>query len=145
MQPLPNPISPRLKPICGGGWIGIDLDNTAAFEVENPLDGKVVRIGNPIPLIIEVIQLLRKQKKRVVFYTARVSLPDRDNMIDAIEKWSSIIIGEVLPITCIKDPDMIATIDDRSFHPASLMIEPISAENMIRTMLNMSGQRWYKE
>lgn len=116
-------------------WIGFDLDGTAA---DHYWDGETVlydplKIGKPIAPIIDKIRALRTQGFEVRIFTARVGPPnqadwDRDNIPEdvqaihrgarraieaAIARWCEEHIGEVLPITCVKDYGMICLYDDR--------------------------------
>lgn len=91
------------------GWVGIDLDGTLAVY-----DGwhGVEHIGEPIPVILKYVRELLHQGVEVRIFTARVQEGARAIM--AIEKWCLEHIGQVLPITNVKDMDMVFLVDDRA-------------------------------
>ena len=85
------------------GWVGVDLDGTLAhydhFRGED-------HVGGPIePMIKKVRQWLRDGMD-VRLFTARKPHP-------VIRAWMKEHIGELLPITNVKDQGMIALYDDR--------------------------------
>ena len=89
------------------GWIGVDLDGTLAlydgFKGSN-------HIGEPIPKMIERVKQWRASGLTVKIFTARADDP---KSIPYIEKWCLEHLGEILPITNVKDFDMIELWDDR--------------------------------
>jgi hypothetical protein len=98
-------------------WIGVDLDGTLA-HYEGWNDGK---IGDPIkPMQDRVIRWLA-EGKNVKIFTARVSeinTQDITRSVDSIrktiEEWCLKNLGQVLPITNIKDYGMVELWDDRA-------------------------------
>lgn len=90
------------------GWIGVDLDGTAAYY-----DGwrGVDHIGPPIARIIMLIKDWRAHGVNVRIFTARVANGAR--AIAAVEAWCLEHIGEVLPVTNVKDMHMVMLFDDR--------------------------------
>ena len=93
------------------GWIGVDLDGTLAFY-----DGFVSpsHIGPPVPKMLERVRKWRAEEREVRILTARVScLSEADEARAAISKWCLKHLGEVLPVTCMKDYEMIELWDDR--------------------------------
>lgn len=107
------------------GWYGVDLDGTLA-----EYDGwkGITQIGAPIPAMqMRVIQWL-KEGREVRIFTARVTdqnivrhakeegmdADDTDTATRvAIGEWCKQHLGEILPITCVKDFGMIELWDDR--------------------------------
>jgi hypothetical protein len=102
------------------GWIGVDLDGTLA--VYDGWSG-ANQIGEPIqPMLDRVLQWL-DDGEDVRIFTARVSglfHPNDSKSYEesktswlAIDAWCKRYIGRSLPITSIKDFNMIALYDDR--------------------------------
>ena len=108
-------------------WIGVDLDGTLANHYW-PLLGRYdpLRIGDPIPIMVERVREWLRQGKTVRVFTARVgrngSAPhtaateDRAAIHRAIEEWTKTHIGTALEATCEKDYNMIELWDDRAVH-----------------------------
>ena len=92
------------------GWIGFDLDGTLAkhgsWQGPN-------HIGEPIPEMIERVRGYLRRRIEVRIVTARASTGDPAT-IAAIEHWCISCIGQVLPITCSKDYQMLCLFDDRA-------------------------------
>lgn len=103
------------------GWYGIDLDGTLAIYPHS-----FPEIGPPIPVMVCFVQELLKEGKDVRIFTARVCVrPDlssehgtADEAFAAeqeakIQAWCQEYLGQVLPVTAMKDFHMIALYDDR--------------------------------
>lgn len=93
------------------GWIGVDLDGTLAHY-----DGwkGPEHIGSPIILMADKVRKWLQEGQEVRIFTARAG----DNptvSIPFIETWCQIHLGQVLPVTNIKDFGMIELYDDRAF------------------------------
>lgn len=89
-------------------WIGVDLDGTLAFY---DIWRGPEHIGEPVPKMLSRVLEWLSDGKTVKIFTARAA--DSDN-IPFIEEWCQNYIGRVLPITNVKDPDMIELWDDRA-------------------------------
>lgn len=103
------------------GWIGVDLDGTLAFY-----DGWVSpsHIGPPIHKMLDRVKRWLEEGQEVRIFTARVS--KEDEAVEArgrIEEWCLLYLGEVLPITHMKDYQMIELWDDRC-----VQVEPNTGE-----------------
>lgn len=101
-------------------WIGVDLDGTLAEYAG--WQGEL-HIGAPIAPMVTRVKGWRFDGKDVRIFTARVTegLVNRDGtphdtaaVRAAIEAWCLEHIGEVLPITNVKDYGMVALWDDRA-------------------------------
>lgn len=100
------------------GWIGVDLDGTLAhYDKWRGAD----HIGDPIPLMVERVRVWLTQGRDVRIFTARIShdgSPAR--MLEAgvaavaIAGWCQKHLGTQLPITNVKDYDMVELWDDRA-------------------------------
>lgn len=113
------------------GWIGVDLDGTLAHY-----EGFVgpEHIGEPIPLMVQRVKNWLAQGKDVRIFTARIdgavtpsaveiaaTMPslgvdkfkDKNLVRACIEAWCERYIGQKLPITNVKDFEMIELWDDR--------------------------------
>jgi hypothetical protein len=107
------------------GWIGVDLDGTLAHY-----DGwrGVEHIGEPVPAMVERVKAWRAEGREVRIFTARVDggaaalaagNPHGQHFRDVaavrghIEAWCLRHIGEVLPVTNVKDYAMLELWDDR--------------------------------
>lgn len=112
------------------GWIGVDLDGTLA-EYHGWVGPE--EIGAPIPLMVERVKDWLAKGQEVRIFTARcyplnyvpVSYSPhwapRDyeqiiakNAVEAIRDWCALYLGQVLPITCVKDYKMWQLWDDRA-------------------------------
>ena len=114
------------------GWIGVDLDGTAA-----KYDGWVntTHIGDPVPAMIARMKQWLDEGKEVRIFTARVYplnqcvksvdiLPINETgnvlvdqaiiAVKAIQQWCKLHLGQVIPVTNIKDYGMIVLFDDRA-------------------------------
>lgn len=95
------------------GWIGVDLDGTLAhYDGWKGID----HIGEPVPLMVERVKAWRAAGREVRIFTARVCR-EGDECIQAraaIVLWCHQHLGEVLPITNIKDFGMVELWDDRA-------------------------------
>lgn len=114
-------------------WVGVDLDGTLA-QYEGWVHHK--HVGEPVPTMIEHVKAIRAQGTEVRVFTARVYplnmcvenaevrypigfLQDENHMraiesVRAIQDWCLLHIGEVLPVTNIKDYGMTLLLDDRA-------------------------------
>jgi hypothetical protein len=111
------------------GWIGVDLDGTLA-EYHGFVKGQ--GIGKPIPKMIDRVKIWLNEGKDVRIFTARAAsfegdviegfetidelvgkIEVRHKHQEEIEDWCLQHLGKVLPITCMKDPEMIELWDDR--------------------------------
>lgn len=118
-------------------WIGVDFDGTLAHY-----DKWVApdHCGRPVQAMVDRVKAWRAAGREVRIFTARVypitevitgypvlqfvpeqyraDLPYRYRDVitaaQAIQDWSRLYLGEVLPITCVKDYDMIELYDDRA-------------------------------
>lgn len=114
------------------GSIFVDMDATLAHY-----DGWVgpEHIGKPVPLMLAQVKQFLEEGWDVRIFTARVFplnmcvmpdtvFPATDNAeeavqnavaaVQAIQKWCELHIGQVLPVTNIKDYTMVLTLDDRA-------------------------------
>jgi hypothetical protein len=109
-------------------WYAYDLDGTAA--VYEGWKG-VEHIGNPVPVVIELMKLQIAEGKDVRWFTARAwpigvekpvdwteqeflgRLLSAKTAVQYINDWSAQNLGVVIPVTCVKDFGMITLMDDR--------------------------------
>lgn len=96
-------------------WIGVDLDGTLAHY--NDFEGPLV-IGAPIEPMVKRVQKWLADGKTVKIFTARVASPrdgrDVVEVHNAIQDWCQIHIGQVLPVTCIKERGLDEFWDDKA-------------------------------
>lgn len=106
-----------------GGWIGVDLDGTLA-----EFYGWTGGIGKPVPAMLERVKDWLARGVEVRIMTARVSphggysSESGRNADDefvkeqrsAIDAWCLEHIGEIIPVTHVKDFRMIELWDDRA-------------------------------
>jgi ppGpp synthetase/RelA/SpoT-type nucleotidyltranferase len=98
----------------GQGWIGCDFDGTLAVA-PSPYDPTAV--GAPIPKMVERVKAWLAEGKDVRIFTARVAYVSPELLVKieaAIQKFCFDNLGKVLPVTCIKDHDMLELWDDRA-------------------------------
>lgn len=96
------------------GWIGVDLDGTLAAY--SSWQGELT-IGAPVPKMVERVKVWLAAGREVRIFTARVyEAPGRDiNPIRAaIQNWCFEHVGAFLPVTNVKDYQMIELWDDRA-------------------------------
>jgi hypothetical protein len=95
------------------GWYGFDLDGTlAVYDVWRG----VAHIGAPIMPMVNKLKAMLQNGDDCRIFTARVYNGDgRDlsEVIKAIDAWCLEHVGRVLPVTNVKDFDMLALYDDR--------------------------------
>lgn len=93
-------------------WTGVDLDGTLAVY-----DGwkGVDHIGDPIQPMVDRVKLALAEGKLIRIFTARVSRSGSEALFarKAIDRWCLKHIGQVLPVTCTKDFQMVELWDDR--------------------------------
>lgn len=103
--------------MSNNGWIGVDLDGTLAhYEGWKGAD----HIGEPIPAMLARVRCWLAEGKNVKIFTARVFCRPSDDPHPAahaqqvIEAYCLKHLGQVLPVTCVKDFAMIELWDDRA-------------------------------
>ena len=89
------------------GWIGVDLDGTLAHY--DRWRG-VQHIGAPVPAMVDRVKKWLAQGRKVKVFTARATEVESYAFI---KKWCVEHIGVELPITCVKDYQMVELWDDR--------------------------------
>lgn len=85
-------------------WIGVDFDGTLATY--DKYRGEE-HTGAPIDAMVRRVRQWLDAGKDVRLFTARKPHP-------ALRRWMKEHLGQVLPITNVKDPGMIAFYDDRA-------------------------------
>lgn len=101
------------------GWIGVDFDGTL---VEYTKWKGPTSVGSPVKPMIERVMRWLEAGQEVRIFTARVYSTPGDSKrqseaaqaLIAIQRWSFLVFGRVLPVTCVKDFDMIELWDDRA-------------------------------
>ena len=119
------------------GWIGVDLDGTLAHY-----DGwkGIEHIGEPVQPMVERVKGWLAQDRTVKIFTARVdggqvaiAMGDENGIAHRdvhavryhIEQWCQKHIGQVLPITNVKDYGMVELWDDRAVQVRMNTGEPV--------------------
>lgn len=123
-------------------WIGVDFDGTLA-EYHGWKDE--LHVGKPIAPMVERVKRWLAEGREVRIFTARVwpivevIYPDDVLFWDAenadgkkaaaavqvIRDWCEAHLGQALPITCVKDYDMIELWDDRCVQVRRNTGEPV--------------------
>jgi hypothetical protein len=95
------------------GWIGVDLDGTLAHYTGWK---GVDHIGEPIPPMLERVKRWVEAGIDVRIFTARVTEghPTTAQARAAVQAWVERHVGRHLPITNVKDFDMLELWDDRA-------------------------------
>lgn len=102
-------------------WIGVDLDGTLAVR-NCGWPKNFQNIGVPIPAMVERVKRWLGEGKDVRIFTARLdgwwmgSYMALHLIESPIRAWCLEHIGQELPITNIKDHNMIELWDDRARH-----------------------------
>jgi hypothetical protein len=125
------------------GWIGVDFDGTLATygTWQGP-----AHVGEPIAPMVDRVKRWLAEGREVRIFTARMSPmaqvfePDDPvphhvmetdlgrgacQAVDAIRAWCRQHIGQVLPITNVKDYNMIELWDDRAVQVRANTGEPV--------------------
>ena len=113
-------------------WIGVDLDGTLAHH--DRWQGHE-HIGEPIPAMVQRVKQWLASGLTVKIFTARVcehgriiSKNNSQTVIDAvtpIEDWCLKHLGRKLPVTNVKDYDMLELWDDRAVQVIPNTGEPV--------------------
>lgn len=85
-------------------WIGVDFDGTLAHYDHYRGDEHT---GAPVEPMVKLVRKWLHEGKEVRLFTARKPHP-------ALRAWMKKHLGQVLPITNVKDPGMITMYDDRA-------------------------------
>lgn len=116
------------------GWIGVDLDRTLAqYEPGDYNRFGPNYIGAPIAPMVERVKKWLAEGKDVRILTARVSTPgpgfgshcatiaQYSQRLEEVRifrtylsAWLQEHVGQDLPVTCVKDYDMLVLYDDRA-------------------------------
>jgi hypothetical protein len=132
-------------------WIGVDLDGTLAdhyWPEKGPYDP--VRIGDPIPAMVEQVKAWIAEGHEVRVFTARVgpagSAPSDEDfdlgpIYRAIWAWTEKHIGTKLMPTCMKDYGMVELWDDRAVRVlhntgARCCDIDVSIESTVKALIN---------
>jgi hypothetical protein len=102
------------------GWIGVDLDGTLAhYESWNRGE-----IGAPVSAMVQRVKDWLAMGAEVRIFTARVAglfqNADMPLYYEAVERrhkiieWCKVQFGRELPVTALKDYDMVELWDDRA-------------------------------
>lgn len=102
------------------GWIGVDLDGTLAFSHCN-WRSNWRNIGNPIAPMLVLVKELLAQGEDVRIFTARLDgnwyegkVYPVEEIKKHIEDWCLLHVGQILPVTNVKDTYMKLLYDDRA-------------------------------
>lgn len=117
------------------GWIGVDLDGTLALYDEWVAPD---HIGKPIWAMVRRVQQWLADGKQVRIFTARISREDQAALArEAIEAWCMEHVGEVLPITNIKDQHMIELWSNRC-----VQVEKNTGHRLVPIRIGMPEERY---
>jgi len=93
------------------GFVGIDLDGTLAHY--DGWKGKT-NIGEPIQPMVDRVKQMLSSGKKVKIFTARTADDQDGSAKAAIDQWTTKHIGQTLPVTHTKEPEMSHLYDDRA-------------------------------
>ena len=93
------------------GWIGFDLDGTLAVDL--PIRKSQIEIGPPIPKMVDKVRMYIAAGRAVRLFTARAFQMTGEEE-RAITEWLIEHVGVALPITCMKDGDLLYFYDDKA-------------------------------
>ena len=68
------------------------------------------------PIASNLFNNLIQQGVEVRIFTARMSLPEKDEQQQMIASWTQRVFGVPLQATCIKDQHCVAIVDDLARH-----------------------------
>jgi hypothetical protein len=75
-----------------------------------------VAFGDPIDERWDEVRAALAAGKKVVIFTARVANDPNGLAKEAIEDLCMEELGQILPVTCVKTPDITEIWDDRAYH-----------------------------
>lgn len=100
-------------------WVGCDLDGTLAqYERGDYSKYGKYHIGQPIPKMVDRIIAHLQHGDKVKILTARAADED-PKMLFVIQEWCEKHLGQPLPVTYKKTPDMAFLYDDRAYRVES--------------------------
>lgn len=91
------------------GWIAVDLDGTLAYYT--PGQFSMDKVGDPIVPMLNRVRGWIDQGIEVRIFTARAQDPAS---IPVVQAWTLKYLGVKLPVTNVKDMDMLELWDDRA-------------------------------
>ena len=95
-------------------YIGVDLDRTLAYYNSGDWERfGPYYIGEPIPPMIKKVKEWLASGEKVKIFSARAAETD-PKVVEAVEEWCLKHIGQILPVTCIKDRHMRIYYDDKA-------------------------------
>jgi hypothetical protein len=106
------------------GWIGVDLDGTLTKSVSGP---NPLRIGPPVPLMLERVRHWVSTGREVRIFTARAGDKQQRRLV---EHWCKTHGLGNLPITDRKDFRMVVLWDDRAVGVVTDLGVPILANRL---------------
>lgn len=127
------------------GYYAVDLDGTLAhYDSWRGIE----HIGEPIPAMVERVKEWRRQGQEVKIFTARMSGHGLDDLkgskadcLTPIQKWCEKHLGEVLPVTNVKDFGLIELYDDRcvqvKVNTGELVTESAAVESQLIDFNNL--------
>jgi hypothetical protein len=121
-----------------GGWYAFDLDNSIAqyYGYEGPTDiGEPLGIDDVHSTFNTLLQYLESGKDCRIF-TARA---DNPYSVRAINAWSKKYLGRIIPVTNIKDHNLIHGFDDRFTGVDPDTGVPWKKEKSLETLPNTSS------
>jgi len=93
------------------GTIAVDFDGTLSHYTQ--FMGPMV-LGKPIPRMVKKVRAAIKAGKKVVIFTARVAHDEDGSIAKLIQLWCKRYLGQALPVTNKKTPDITELWDDRA-------------------------------
>lgn len=107
-------------PLPGFGWVAVDFDGTLAISIAASIMGDEKPLGEPVMAMVRLVIQWLCEGQKVCLFTARIA-PHADNrdlmrIHKALQEWCLKHIGQVIPITCIKEPGIRTIVDDRAIH-----------------------------
>lgn len=97
----------------GRGWYAVDLDGTLARYTSWK---GYQHIGEPIPEMVDLVRSWLAKDQEVRIFTARFAGHgvDGEDTVTPIEQWCLKHLGQVLPVTNVKDMQTRKIYDDRA-------------------------------
>lgn len=103
----------------GYDWKAVDFDSTLATYEHGGVGDHPLKLGQPIAPMVSQVRTWLAQGDKVCIFTARLARDNSPTVLltkQAIKTWCGRHLGQVLPVTCIKQHVISHIYDDKAYH-----------------------------